>query len=192
MAILEKDTGHYYRVLFDECMIKGNSVIVAYEIYSAESEREKERQREQAWRDYANNTHNRLNSLYDEIMAGVEQLGLQPADVMSETEEGKIDQDKYPDLRALQDQMNTLENLHNDLSSRFYAIGATASDQEEVLSEVDAILTEKGFDAEWVNDPIQIAGKAQLYAGEYNGEPITHEFYYNRLKSYMNDSIEDC
>lgn len=178
MANLEKDTGHYYRVLFEECMIKGSSVVVAYEIYNTASERDKEMQRERAWKDYQNNVNARPNALYDQLIGGIEKQGLQPNDALSQSEEGKIDSDSYPELRALQDELNNLEDLHNGITSRFYSIGTIESKTRVATIDNDLALIENGFDEEWVIDPIVIAGKAQLYAGEYNGEPITHEFYY--------------
>ena len=48
-----------------------------------------------------------------------------------------------------------------------------------------------GFNEEWITDPILLDGGAEVYAGEYNGESITHEFFYERLKAVMGETV-DC
>ena len=45
MAIVEKSTNNYYKIDFDNCMIKGLSVIVAFSTYLSTEDRNKEKER---------------------------------------------------------------------------------------------------------------------------------------------------
>lgn len=197
MAILEKSTGNYYKIIYEECMVKGNDVIVAYEVYKTANERDKDKSREQEVKDFIVATQIKVSDLHRQIMTEIEALGLEPPDVLSQTETDKIDKDKYPALRAIQDEMNGLENLMHEVGSKIYAVGieqiealATKATARSASKTVAA--TESGFNQEWIDDPVCITGRMLFNVGQYNGEPITREFYYNRLKKFMNDSIEDC
>jgi hypothetical protein len=192
MAILEKETGHYYKILYDECMIKGNAVIVAFEIYSGVQERTKEQARAEPWKKYANAMQERIDALYKKLIEEIEKRGLGPTDVISKTEENKVDRELYPDLRAIQDEMNLLEITQDSTSARFYKMTAGENQAAEVSPDGLEAVEQYGFDGAWLGDPVLIAGKAQIYVGDYEGEPITHEFYYNRLKKHMSENIEDC
>lgn len=191
MAILEQDTGNYYKVLFDECMIKGKAVIAAFAVYENMEQREKEKKREPLWLPFLNSVQARLTGMYQEILAELERLKIQPEIALSKTEENKIDKELYPELRSKQDAMNRLEAIFGDINLHFYIFGKDSTHKEVDTASLE-LLQPFGFNAEWITDPIRLSNKAQVYCGEYNGEPIEHEFYYNKLKERMNESAVDC
>jgi hypothetical protein len=57
----------------------------------------------------------------------------------------------------------------------------------DVREEIEAL----GFQREWTDFPILLDGGGEVYAGDYNGEPITYEFFYERLKTVMGET-ENC
>jgi hypothetical protein len=188
MAILELETQNYYKVEFDECMIKGLSAYVTYSTYKTTEDREKEKARRPLLTAFLNAVQQRLFTLDSEINEAVQTLGLTPADVTDG--DGYIHAD-YPELRAKQDEILALSSVQQDVFGRFYLYGdGEVEDYNPTVSK--DILEGYGFDETWLTDPVRLSMKAQIYCGEYGDEPITAEFYYNRLKERMSDQIEDC
>jgi len=189
MAILERGTNNYYKVEFDECMVKGTSVIVAFSTYQTIEDRENEKSRKPLLTAFLGKIQQRIATLYDELFAAATELGKAPEEMIDS--EGKIYEALYPELRTKQDEMNSLEAMPQKIIEKFYQYG------DHVLPEIDyevskSVLEGYGFDESWITNPIRLTTKAQIYCGEYQGEDITHEFYYNRLKTRMNNNIEDC
>ena len=58
---------------------------------------------------------------------------------------------------------------------------------EEIAEQLVAL----GFEEEWITEPVRITAGAEVCVGDYNNEPITYEFYYDRLKTVMGET-EDC
>jgi len=52
-------------------------------------------------------------------------------------------------------------------------------------------LAELGFEDEWILDQIRITVGAEVEVGDYKGEPISQEFYYDCLKTVMGET-DDC
>ena len=48
-----------------------------------------------------------------------------------------------------------------------------------------------GFEEEWITSPVMLDGGGEVLAGDYDGEPMTYEFFYERLKTVMGET-EDC
>jgi hypothetical protein len=188
MAILEKSTNNYYKIDFDECMIKGTAVIVAFSTYQTTEDREKEKDRRPLLNVFLNNVQQRLSTLYEELISGCETLGKRAEEIVDS--EGVI-LDVYPELKSKQAEMNALESMPQAVFERFCQYGDNLLPQIEYTVSKE-LLEGYGFDESWITDPIRLTTKAQIYCGEYNGEAIGYEFYYNRLKERMNDSIEDC
>ena len=188
MAILEKSTNNYYKIDFDECMIKGTSVIVAFSTYQTTEDREKEKARRPLFNEFLTTVQQRLTTLYNELISGCEALGKSAEEIVGE--DGVI-LEAYPELKAKQAEMNALEAMPQAVFERFYQYGDNIFPQIK-YSVSKELLEGYGFNESWITDPIRLTTKAQIYCGEYNGERISYEFYYNRLKERMNDSIEDC
>ena len=188
MAILERSTNNYYKIDFDECMIKGTSVIVAFSTYQATEDREKEKARRPLLNEFLSNVQQRLTTLYNELISGCEALGKSPEEIV---DSAGVILDDYPELKAMQAELNNLKSLPQAVFERFYQYGDNILPQIE-YSVSKELLEGYGFDEIWITDPIRLTTKAQIYCGEYNGEAIGYELYYNRLKERMNDSIEDC
>lgn len=188
MAILERSTNNYYKIDFDECMIKGNSVIVAFSTYHTTEDREKEKERRPLLSGFLTNVQQRLTALYDELISGCGAFGKSPEEIVDS--DGVI-LEEYPELKAKQAEMNALDAMPQAVFERFYRYGDGILPQIE-YSVSKELLEGYGFDEIWITDPIRLTTKAQIYCGEYNGEAIGFELYYNRLKERMNDSIEDC
>jgi hypothetical protein len=188
MAILEKSTSNYYKIEFDECMIKGTAVIVSFSTYQSLGEREKEKSCRPLLNEFLSKIQQRLTVLHNELITACEALGKQPQEIVGE--DGIIS-DEYPDLKAKQMEMNSLEPMPLAVFERFYQYG------DVIFPEIDYTVSKEllegyGYDENWIKEPIRLTTKAQIYCGEYNGEPISHSLYYNRLKERMNDSIKDC
>lgn len=189
MAILELDTNNYYKIDFEECMIKGNSVIVAFSNYATTKDREKEKTRRPLFTAFINNMQEKIGGIYDELIFASKELGLEPEQMTDEN--GNIDKENYPELRLKQDEMNALESMIESIYDKFYKRGNQKFQPIEYSVNKET-LENYGYDESWVTDPICLNLSAQIYCGEYKGEEINYEFYYNRLKTHMNENIKDC
>ena len=123
MAILEKATNNYYRINFDTCAVRGLKVFVSFSAYKSAEEREKEKQRVGKWAEFFQKIRESLHTQYTGLLAQVEAAGLKPEQVLSESEEGKIDAVKFPALRAAQDKANALEPFEKGIGERLYRYG---------------------------------------------------------------------
>lgn len=188
MAILERSTNNYYKIDFDECMIKGTLVIVAFSTYKTTEDREKEKACRPFLNEFLNNVQQRLTTLYNELISGCEALGKNPEEII---DSNGVILEAYPELKSKQAEMNALESMPQAVFERFYQYGDNILPQIE-YSVSKELLEGYGYNESWITDPIRLTTKAQIYCGEYNGETIGYEFYYNKLKERMNDSIEDC
>lgn len=188
MAILEKSTNNYYKIDFDECMIKGTSVIVAFSTYQTTEDREKEKARRPQLSEFLSNVQQRQTNLYNELISGCEALGKTPQEIV---DSNGVILEAYTELKAKQAEMNNLECMPQAVFERFYQYGDNILPQIQ-YSVSKELLEGYGYNESWITDPIRLTTKAQIYCGEYSGETIGYEFYYNKLKERMNDSIEDC
>jgi hypothetical protein len=189
MALRERATNYYYRINFDACKVAGLKVFVSFHAYKSAEEREKEKDREPQWAEFFRKLRENLHSQYTALLTAVETAGLTPADITDEN--GLIDLAKHPELRIMQDGMNELEPFERGIGERLFKYGDDKKSALVVNESVGGQLESLGFDDSWILEPILLDGGAEVYAGEYNSEPITHEFYYNRLKAVMNET-EDC
>lgn len=188
MAVLEKETNNYFKIEFEDCMVKGNSVIVAFSTYVTDEERNKEKQRRPLFTLFFNNLQTLINSLQNEIIFSVENLKKSPEEILDSM--GKIRREAYPELRAKQDTIIELEQMHNSIFERCYVYGNIEHSPLEEMENKE-ILIGLGYDENWLKEPIRLTTRAQVYCGEYSGEKIAHAFYYNRLKTKMSDNVED-
>ena len=191
MALREIETNNYYRIDFDNCAVRGLKVFVRFGAYKGAAEREKERAREGKWAEFFQKLRENLSAQYNALLAAVEAAGLTPEQVLSQTEENKIDAEKYPALRTMQDELNALEPFEIGIGERLYRYGDHEKPMLTIPSEVGEQLAALGFDEDWIVSPILLDGGAEVNTGAYNGEPITHELFYERLKAVMGDT-EDC
>jgi len=191
MALLEKATNNYYKIEFDKCAIRGLKVYVNFSVYKSAAERDKEKERECKWAEFFRKLRESLHNQYSGLLAQIEAQGLKPEQVLSATEEGKIDAEKYPVLRIAQDKMNALEPFELGIGERLYRYGDNEKSALVIPSELLDELITLGFDDAWITDPVLLDGGAEVCTGEYHGEPITHELFYERLKAVMGET-EDC
>ena len=169
-------------------MIKGLSVYVTYSTYKATAEREKEKVRRPQLTDFINNIQKRLSQLDYELNQAVADLALEPKDITDDN--GLIREAEYPELRAKQDELMALSPISQEIFRRFYLYGGAEIEPYE-YTVTKEVMDAFGFDEAWIKDPILLSMKDQIYCGDYGGEPITQEFYYNRLKAKMGET-EDC
>ena len=191
MALLEKVTNHYYKIDFDRCTVRGLKVFVNYSIYKDTSEREKEKERQGKWTEFFQKLRENLQSQYDNLLESISNEGLTPEQVLSESEEGMIDLVKYPELRELQDSFLVLEPFEQEIGDRLFKYRDIEKEAIVIPDEIREKLEALGFEQEWIESPVLLDGGGEVYAGDYNGEPITYEFFYERLKTVMGET-EDC
>lgn len=68
----------------------------------------------------------------------------------------------------------------------------TASTKEVAFTEdIHSLLVACGYDEQWLVSPIQILSTKIVNCGRYNGETITREFLYQKLKNKMSRDIQD-
>jgi len=191
MAVLEKETNQYYKINFDRCAVRGLTVFVNFSAYLTTAEREKEKEREGKWSQFFRKLRENLQAQQDGLFAAIEAAGFTPEQVLSATEENKIDAAKYPDIRELQERWNALEPYEHLIGDSLYKIGDKEMRCIEMNEDIAKQLAELGFEDEWILDPIRITAGAEVEVGDYKGEPISQEFYYERLKTVMGET-EDC
>ncbi len=191
MALLEKVTNHYYKIDFDRCAVRGLKVFVTYSIYKDTAEREKEKERQSKWTEFFQKLRGNLQSQYDALIKEIDAEGLTSEQVLSESEEGMIDSEKYPELRAMQNKLLILEPFEQEIEDRLYKYRDDEKESLIITDDVKKELKALGFDEEWVISPVLLDGGGEVLAGDYNGEPITYEFFYERLKTVMGET-EDC
>jgi hypothetical protein len=189
MAILEKATNNYYKILFDECRIDGTSVTVAFEAYKSAAERVKEKNREALGALFFSKAEEKIGKLYDDLIGSVQARGLEPLEILSTTEENKIDGMLFLELRQKQDKLHELEQAVDAVRRGFYIYSYQTP--YAIAESTAQTLSPYGFNKTWMTDPIVLTSKAEIYCGEYAGEPLTNEFYYNKLKLKMSKNIAD-
>jgi len=191
MAILEKATNNYYKIEFDRCAVRGLKVFVSFSVYKSAEERDKEKQRESLWAEFFRKLRESLHTQYTGLLAAIEAQGLTPEQVLCATEDDKIDLELYPELRAAQDKFNALQPFETAIAERLFQYGDSIKPEIEIPESVLSELKALGFEEDWITDPVEFNGGAEVNTGDYNGEPITHELFYERLKSIMGET-EDC
>ena len=87
--------------------------------------------------------------------------------------------------------MNALAPFEQAIGERLYRYGDNEKPALVISGEVGEELAALGFDDAWILEPVLLDGGAEVYAGDYNGEPIAHELFYERLKTVMGET-EDC
>ena len=187
MALLEKITNNYYKIDFDLCAVRGLKVFVAYSIYKDTAERENEKERQSKWAEFFQKLRERLQSKYDTLLQSISNEGLTPEQIL----EGMIDSAKYPELREMQNKLLELEPFEQAIGDRLFKYKDIEKESLIIPDEVKAELEELGFEQAWIDLPILLDGGGEVLAGDYNGEPITYELFYERLKSVMGET-EDC
>jgi hypothetical protein len=191
MAVLEKATNNYYRINFDDCAVRGTRVFVNFHIYNSVTERDKEKERTPKWAEFFQKLRESVNARYTALLAAVEASGHTPEGVMSADGDGMIDAERFPELCILQDNYMELAPFERDIGARLFRYGDNEKPALVIPETVGSELAALGFIEEWITAPVLLDGGAEVYAGDYEGEPISHEFYYNRLKAVMNET-EDC
>lgn len=191
MAVLEIATNHYYKINFDKCAVRGLKVFVDYSIYQSVDEREKEKQRQDKWAVFFQSLRQNIEDIHKDIMLTLEANNFTPEEVLSQDEEDMIDGVRYPELRAKQDNMNTLEYYEKEINERLFKYGDENIQPLEIPSDIKAMLENLGYQSQWIDSPIVFQGGGEIYTGDYNGEEITYEFFYQRLKGVMGET-KDC
>lgn len=191
MAVIEKATNHYYKIDFDRCAVRGLKVFVNYSIYKDTSQREKEKERQGKWAEFFQKLREKLQSQYNELVEEIQVKALTQEQVLSESEEGMIDSAKYPELRVLQNKLLELEPFEQEIEDRLFKYRDDEKNTLVIPDEVKDKLNSLGFEEVWIDSPVLLDGGGEVYAGDYNGEPITYEFFYERLKTVMGET-EDC
>lgn len=191
MAVREIATNNYYKINFDLCAIRGLKVFVNFSVYQSADEREKEKERGDKWAEFFRKLRESLDAQYTELLAEIEASELTPEQVLSQTEENKIDGELYPALREAQDKMDALEPYEKSIGAGLFRYEENENQPLVIPSEVLSELSALGFEDEWIVSPVLLGGGAEVNTGDYNGEPITHELFYERLKSVMGET-EDC
>lgn len=191
MAVREIATNNYFKINFDSCAVRGLKVFVNFSVYQSAEEREKEKERKSKWAEFFQKLRESIQAKYNALIAQVEALGLTPDKVLSATEDGKIDAGLYPVLRAEQDKLDALAPFELGIGERLFKYGDNEKPALVISEEVGEALAALGFEDEWIINPVLLGGGAEVNTGDYNGEPITHELFYERLKLVMGDT-EDC
>ncbi len=91
----------------------------------------------------------------------------------------------------MQDKLNELEHLEIEIGERLFKFSNTEREDLVIKEDMEQDLETLGFEMEWITNPIKFNGGGEVFAGDYNGDEITHEFFYERLKAVMGDT-EDC
>jgi hypothetical protein len=190
MAILMNETNNYYKIEFDTCKIMGLSVYVTVSVYQTPEDREKEKVRRPLLSGFLTKLQQRITALNDGLLAKVAEMGVQPQDITDEN--GMILADTYPEMRAQQDELIALQAMPQQIYDNAYRYGVSTPAPIEYFISNETLVADYGFDETWVTDPIMLSQQAEVYCGEYDGEAITMEFYYNRLKTVMVGATEDC
>ncbi|MDI9486831.1 MAG: hypothetical protein QM214_02830 [Bacillota bacterium] len=191
MAILEKATNHYYKINYDRCAVRGLKVFVNFSVYNSTEEREKEKERQGKWTEFFQRLRGNLQSQYDALIKAIDAEGLTSEQVLSESEEGMIDSTKYAELRTMQNNLLSLEPFEQEIGDRLFKDRYDEKESLIITDDVKKELKALGFDEEWVISPVLLDGGGEVYTGDYRDEPITYEFFYERLKSVMGETV-DC
>ncbi len=161
-------------MLFDECYVKGNKIFVSWLTYASKEDRDKERSREEEVNAFISNLREKSNNerqiLY---LKQREETALTSRDT---------------------EKIESLISLYYNQEIIFYENYLNIKNRESTFKSIlpDGELEKLGFKQEWIDDPIYNYGVSSMCVGEYKGEIISHELFYNRLKKFMYDAIIDC
>ena len=191
MALREKATNHYYKINFDLCAVRGLKVFVNFSVYKSTEQREKEKERQGKWTEFFQRLRENLQSQYDALIKAIDTKGLTPEQVLSESEEGMIDSAKHSELRIMQNKLLNLEPFEQEIGDRLFKYSDDEKKTLIIPAKIKNELEGLGFEEEWIASPVLLDGGGEVYTGDYRDEPITYEFFYERLKSVMGET-EDC
>jgi hypothetical protein len=171
--------------------VRGLKVFVNFSVYNSTEERDKEKERQGKWTEFFQRLRENLQSQYDALIKAIDTKGLTPEQVLSQTEEGMIDSAKHSELRIMQNKLLNLEPFEQEIGDRLFKYSDDEKKTLIIPAKIKNELEGLGFEEEWIASPVLLDGGGEVYTGDYHGEPITYEFFYERLKSVMGET-EDC
>ncbi len=188
MAIKEQSTGQYIKVLFNECKVVGLSVYASYRTYKDTSEREKEKSRESDVGQFLINLRAKISERDTAITNECESYGINRYD---RNENGEsLPNDVFDRLLIEGEKVSRLMLFEREFIELFYGYSEEIKETTYTEEELNYLET-LGYNKEWVADSVKLLSKVEAYCGEYNGETICHEFYYNKLKENFDTEIVD-
>lgn len=179
MAVIDLD-GSYLKVLYDECMVKGDNIYVTFITYPTEADRLREKNTDAAYNAFVGKIWDKIRSYQTEINSMIKEYEETQSEELGHQINDKIkERDKY---------INQWNNINNN---RILPIDK----EPEFINYIsDDELAEFGFDKSWIENPIRTNGVVQTLAGNYQTmtrAAINTSFYYDRLKSIMNEGVKD-
>ena len=180
MAILDTD-GTYVKINYENCGVVGGKVYVEYSTYQNELERQKEKTRHAGWLAFQHRCAEKCGELY--------RLGLERWDPQTRSkEEIEADPQFLKDRNAYCRWTEFLSGFEESVFKLFDEAPSVAP--EELMQELLAM----GFDPIWMSDPVRMNGKVVVCCGDYDmmsGNVLSREFFYDRLKSRMSESVQN-
>ncbi len=156
MAVIERNTNNYIKVDEKKSFIQNNMIFVAHTIYATSMDRQREKEREEAFKMFDTNAQHMIERL------------------------------------SSQNQMERAEYLNwavNQVQRNRYL---TATTKDVAFTEdIYNLLVSCGYDPSWLSCPIRIVTKRIVNCGRYNGESLTCDYLYKKLKNKMSKDIQD-
>ena len=163
MAILGTVCKDYFKIIYEECFVRGGFVFVSFMVYKTKEDREAEKIRLPQLNIFMENVDNKLKAL--DKRAGENE------------EERKLN--IYP-----------LAQTALSIKNAMYKYGENPVPEVTFLVSKESLIP-LGFDEAWIENPIRVLYSAQVECGEYNGETLSAEFFYNLLKGKIIGEIEN-
>lgn len=164
MAIVQNEVNNYYKIIFEETGVYNGFVYVTVKGYATENDRLKEKERANAFELFNNSVENLLTQMQNDL------------------------ESDYNEYKA--DFVERIERTHYIIKHNSVLVNDQQPTPFVMDKDVKKILLQLGLDDNFYLDPVRMIIVAKINCGVYNGEELTPEFYYSRLKSVILNAID--
>ena len=182
MAILDIDKS-YIKIDYTHSGVIGGLIQVSFATYISQAERDKEKQREEKISQFLNNIYTSISELQNDAYNNWGQLSQE-----------EIEKIKLTDVFIQwENKITNYQNTYSTFGEYAYKVVGEKPNYKLFLTEKE--LETLGFDLIWFTDPVIHNGFTTINCGEYdniNRPELNLEFFYNKLKEYMNPEVLDA
>lgn len=190
MAVQDVKEKIYYKVIPAESYVRDGKVHAAFLGYLDKANRDKEKAREERFQSFLAALEAFADKRAAEFDAWFAKSGLSVEEVF-DTERGVPKQNLYPEAFRL---WTESDYAYQDFAAIKHGASVCGAAPREMIPLKSGAETLKnlGYDPAWLSDPVVYSMSGAVCCGDYLGEPLTAEFYYNKFKENYVGETADC